>query len=68
MEIESIDISRYHYSKFTTAFRDEAPHVQNLPFLAIVQSKVGCYGITLGNAEEKKTSEGGFYIAPAFST
>ncbi|MBQ7363671.1 MAG: helix-turn-helix transcriptional regulator [Clostridia bacterium] len=64
--VESIDISRYHYSKFTSSFPDEAPHVQNLPFLCIVQSKEGRYGISLGDGEEKKTLEGGFYIAPSF--
>lgn len=68
MNIESIDINRFHFSTFRTAFKDEAPHKQNLPFLCIAQSKVGRYGIKLGERPEEKTLEGGFYLAPSFTT
>ena len=68
MNIESIDINRFHYSSFRTAFRDEAPLKQNLPFFCIAQSKVGRYAVTLNNEKEKFTQEGGFYIAPSFAS
>ena len=68
MNIESIDINRFHFATFRTAFKDEAPHKQNLPFLCIAQSKVGRYGIKLGERSEKMTLEGGFYLAPSFTT
>ena len=67
MVIESVDISRYHFSKFSRELDTDTIQKQNLPFLSVVQSGQGVYGLTLGDDEEKKIPEGRFYIAPSFT-
>lgn len=68
MEIDRIDIDPFGFSGFTMKSNDGAVHIKQLPYLSIVQSKVGSYGIKLGNGNQYHTSEGGFFIAPSVTT
>ena len=65
MEIESIDIKSYHYHSGMTYDADGIVHNKQLNVLSIVQSKIGSYGIQIGNSAEFNTSEGGIFIAPS---
>ncbi len=64
MEIESIDIKYYNSSGFTSS-NDGLVHIKQLPYLSIVQSKIGSYGIKLDAGREYFTGEGAFFIAPS---
>ena len=68
MEIKSIDIKYYNFSGFTSSTNDGLVHIKQLPYLSIVQSKIGSYGIKLDNEDEYSTGEGGFFIAPSHFT
>lgn len=39
--------------------------IKQLPYLSVVQSKVGSYGISLDGGAERFTGDGGFFIAPS---
>ena len=65
MKIESVDIKYYSFSGFTSVLLDNSIHIKQLPYLSIVQSKVGSYGIKLDKEDEYYTGEGGFFIAPS---
>ena len=65
MKIESIDIKYYNFSRFTASSNDGIVHIKQLPYLSIVQSKIGSYGIKLDNGNEYFTGEGAFFIAPS---
>lgn len=68
MEIKSIDIKYHSFSGFTSSTIDEVVHIKQLPYLSIVQSKVGSYRIKLDNGNEYSTGEGAFFIAPSHVT
>lgn len=68
MKIESIDIKYYNFSGFTSSSNDGLVHIKQLPYLSIVQSKIGSYGIKLDNGNEYSTGEGAFFIAPSHVT
>ena len=68
MKIEKINIEYYHFDYFETSDIDGRQHIKQLPFLSIVQSKKGSYGIKLGNNERYETANGGFFIAPSYIT
>ena len=68
MLIESIDIKYFDYSGFTSYSNNGLVHIKQLPYLSIVQSKVGFYGIKLDSEKEYATREGVFFIAPSSVT
>lgn len=73
MKIESVDIKYYSFSGFTSILsidnvNDDFVHIKQLPYLSIVQSKIGSYGIQLNEGNEYYTCEGGFFIAPSHVT
>lgn len=68
MKIENIDIKYYSFSGFTSSSNDSLVHIKQLPYLSIVQSKIGSYGIKLDNGNEYSTGEGTFFIAPSHVT
>ena len=68
MNIESIDIKYYDFSGFTSSTNDGLVHIKQLPYLSIVQSKIGDYKIQLNQGHEYSTGEGGFFIAPSCVT
>lgn len=68
MEIKSIDIKYHNFSGFTSSSNDGLVHIKQLPYLSIVQSKIGSYGIKLDNEDEYSTGEGVFFIAPSHIT
>ena len=68
MKIEKIDIKSYNYSGFTSSTNDGLIHIKQLPYLSIVQSRIGSYGIKLDNGTEHTTEEGSFFIAPSHVT
>lgn len=68
VKIESIDIKYYNFSGFTSTLNDGIVHIKQLPYLSIVQSKVGSYGIKLDKENECYTDEGDFFIAPSHIT
>ena len=68
MKIESVDIKYYSFSGFTSSSNDGLVHIKQLPYLSIVQSKIGSYGIKLDNGNEYSTGEGAFFIAPSHVT
>ena len=65
MKIESVEIKYHRFSGFTSMTNDGVVHIKQLPYLSIVQSKVGSYGIKLDNGTEYFTAEGAFFIAPS---
>ena len=67
MDIESIDISRYHFARFDRPLDSDSIQKQNLPFLSVVQADRGVYGLTLDTEGELKIPEGRFYVAPSFT-
>jgi len=68
MEIESVNIKYYNFSGFTSSTSDGAVHIKQLPYLSIVQSKIGSYGIKLDNGNEYYTGDGSLFIAPSHVT
>lgn len=68
MKIESIDIKNYFYTSFSMDTNDGIVHRKALPYLSIVQSKIGSYGIQIDDGKEFETGEGNFFIAPSVST
>ena len=68
MEITSIDIKNYFYYCGTAYDIDGVVHTKQLDSLSIVQSKIGSYGIKIGNSAEYRTGEGGIFIAPSLVT
>lgn len=68
MEIKSIDIKYHNFSGFTSSSNDGIIHIKQLPYLSIVQSKVGFYGIKLDSKNEYYTGESEFFIAPSHVT
>ena len=65
MDIRKIDIVYWEYSPLGTGFVDKKTDIKSLPFLSLVQSKVGNYDIQLDDSPIFSTGEGGFFIAPA---
>ena len=65
MEIKSIDIKNYYYYCGVAYDIDGVVHTKQLNSLSVVQSKIGSYGIQIGNNAELNTGEGGFFIAPS---
>lgn len=68
MRIESIDIKFFYYNGFSTNSNDGVVHIKSLPYLSIVQSKVGSYSIKLDNGKEYQTGDGNSFIAPSIAT
>ena len=68
MKIENIDIKHHYFSGFTSSSNDGLVHIKQLPYLSIVQSKVGSYGIKLDKGNEYSTGEGDFFVAPSHIT
>ena len=70
MRIEEVDIKYSHYCSSTGDMggEDNVVHIKQLPYLSVVQSKIGSYGIKIDDGEEKFTDEGGFFIAPSLVT
>ena len=65
MDIQSVEI-RFLTVHATNRFpAREKRHVKALPYLSIVQSVEGSYGIRLGNGPTYETGVGGFFIAPS---
>lgn len=64
MKIERIDIKYAKINRMVTQ-KSELCHTKILPWLSIVQSQEGVYGIQLGNRKAQATEEGGFFIAPS---
>lgn len=67
MEIRKIDIAFVEFRPLTTCFPDKKTDIKSLPYLSIVQSKVGCYEIKMDDSPTYFTGEGGFFIAPSGS-
>lgn len=65
MKINGINIDFFKKDGFYSLPNECATHVKVLPYLSVVQSLEGHYDITLGNGEKCKTTDGGFFIAPA---
>lgn len=65
MEILSVDIRFYVYDGFCVGSVSGEPQVKALPYLSIVQSKVGSYSIKLDDGKTYYTGEGGFFVAPS---
>lgn len=66
LNIESIDIDYFDYSGFTmNGVGDGRVDIKQLPYLSVVQSKVGSYGVSLDGGAERFTGDGGFFIAPS---
>ena len=68
MKIDSIEIKYHYYGGFSMNSNDGMLHIKSLPYLSIVQSKVGSYGIKLDDGEEENTGDGNFFIAPSMTT
>ena len=68
MLIENIDIKYFHYNELSIDGIEEIVHIKSLPYVSIVQSKIGSYKIRLDNSNEYSTDEGGFFIAPSHVT
>lgn len=68
MQIESIELRYFHYNSFSTDANDGLVHIKSLPYLSVVQSKVGSYGIELHNDSAHLTGDGNFFIAPSLVT
>ncbi len=70
MKVEDVDIKygRYCSGVGDMGGRDNIVHIKQLPYLSVVQSKIGRYGIKIDDGEEEYTAEGGFFIAPSLVT
>lgn len=68
MKIDKLEINEYLYSCFESDTNDGQVHIKQLPYLSVVQSKCGSYGIKIDQSKEYLTGEGGFFIAPSVST
>lgn len=68
MAVSDVEIKYLHYGGFNRNDMDKVVHVKQLPYLSIVQSKIGSYGIKLNKDAEQRTEECGFFIAPSFVT
>lgn len=70
MKIEEVDIKYSYYCTGTGNMGgvDGVVHIKQLPYLSVVQSQTGSYGIRIDNGEEYCTGEGGFFIAPSLVT
>lgn len=67
MIIESVDIKYYCYNSFSSNSIDGVVHIKSLPYLSIVQSKTGSYGINLDDGKDFYTGDGNFFIAPSIN-
>lgn len=67
MEIKSIDINYYFYGGFSSCTNDGLVHIKSLPYLSIVQSKIGSYSIKIDDGATYNTGDGNFFIAPSVS-
>lgn len=65
LKITDAHIKVFKKSGFYSASLEGVTHKKILPYLSIVQSVEGSYGITLGNGKQMQTGEGGFFIAPS---
>ncbi len=65
MKINGINIEFLKKDGFYSIPNEGVTHVKVLPYLSVVQSLEGHYDIALGNSEKCKTTDGGFFIAPA---
>ncbi len=65
MEITNAQVKFFKKGGFYSVSNENVKHVKVLPYLSIVQSVEGSYDITLGNGEQKQTTDSGFFIAPA---
>ncbi len=68
MQIDSIDIAHHYYHKFRKDSGNNETHIKSLPYLSVVQSQTGSYGISLDGGDEALTGEGNFFIAPSVCT
>lgn len=68
MEIESVEIRYNMLTGFTSATIDNIVHIKQLPYLSVVQSKIGSYKIKLDNGNDYYTTDGSFFIAPSHVT
>lgn len=65
MDIQSVEIRFLSIHATNRFFAQEKRHVKALPYLSIVQSVEGSYGIRLGDGPSYETGSGGFFIAPS---
>ena len=70
VKVKEVDIKYSHYCVGVGDMggRDNVVHIKQLPYLSVVQSKIGSYGIKIDDGEEGYTDEGGFFIAPSLVT
>ena len=68
MQIDSIDVAYHYYHKSPKTGSNNETHIKALPYLSVVQSKIGSYGISLDGGAETLTGEGNFFIAPSICT
>ena len=70
VRIEEADIKYSHYCTGVGNMGgvDNVVHIKQLPYLSVVQSKIGRYGIRIDDGREQYTDEGGFFIAPSLVT
>ncbi|MCI9626548.1 MAG: helix-turn-helix transcriptional regulator [Clostridia bacterium] len=68
MEIKSVEIKQHLFHQFSMQDNDGLLHIKRLPYLSVVQSQEGSYGIKLGNSPQIETGRNGFFIAPAHVT
>lgn len=63
MKLETININDYSFSQLET-LENELFHKKSLPFLSVVQSVEGSYGIGIDTPNQEYTGEMGAFIAP----
>lgn len=64
MKIRTVSIRSFR--KGSSVCRQEGlRHIKTLPWLSVVQSQSGHYGIRVGNGAEAQTAPGGFFVAPS---
>ena len=68
MEIKSIVIREHLYFSGMLGVEESTVHIKQLPYLSVVQSKVGSYGIRLDGGDLHETGSGGIFIAPSQAT
>lgn len=65
MNVENICIDYVSKSGMASTECDKICHTKVLPYLSVVQSVEGSYGIQLDNGDMLNTGSGGFFIAPS---
>ena len=65
MELDKIDILHYEKGTLCSKDMDGILHIKELPYLSVVQSLEGHYGVQIENDTPCLTNENGAFIAPA---